>query len=78
MSLRLFGIRLFTLLMFNDRLDKHGVGTETLPEEAGVPSLLDALEASNAIEPHSLPLIDVSSSLDLVPMVTWAQFTGAD
>ena len=41
------------------RLDKHGIGTQALPEEAGVPTLLDALDPASAGWPHSVAAMEV-------------------
>lgn len=47
------------------RLDKHGVGSEKLPAEAGVPTLLDALNPSTSGWPHSVPLLEVCSTIGI-------------
>lgn len=41
------------------RLDKHGIGTERLPEEAGVATFLDALEPEQPGFPHTVSTLQV-------------------
>ena len=45
------------------RLDRHGIGTEMLPDEAGVPSFLDALDTAQPGWPHALSTLDVREVL---------------
>ena len=47
------------LILCIHRLDRHGVGSEILPDEAGVPSFLDALDAAQPGWPHALSTLDV-------------------
>jgi hypothetical protein len=42
-----------------DRLDKHGIATEQLPDEAGVATLLQALSPESEGFPHSLSTLEV-------------------
>lgn len=52
------------LILFH-RLDKHGLGSEPLPDEAGVPSLLEALDVDDREKsgwPHALSTIEVSAT----------------
>lgn len=41
------------------RLDKHGIATEQLPDEAGVATLLHALSPESEGYPHSLSTLEV-------------------